>query len=343
MSIKKTMFWLVLFVIGIACFSVIGQAGEIEVTTSKVIVPWPINLSVKTEFLPAKAGPAAFLLTVEPSKYFDESCESIVISVTNKLGTAYSGPERWSIPASEATPFTRVVNLTIPDNDTCGVVFAAGCGRTLRVRRWFVTTGDILEMYAERPVDSRKYKPTWSDVVRAKFTPEQLQKEFDFRLDLRNTRDFQRDSIGTLISTYKPTDTPEVYLIRTSIDNWITLTGDFRATMEPVDEEAFLNEFPPADWETPPQQQDSSNTDDTLKSQSSLDKDPDLPYEGAITLERVTGLTGANTLPIGQTITYYIRINNNTGTNIRGITNGFRVYSPNGATWSSAVGDTPPV
>ena len=298
MSIRKTMIWMVLAALGLAFFGVIGHAGESEATLSKTLFPWGIDYSVTTESLPDKAGPASFRLTVKTRERDADACDSIIFSVTNKRGTAYTGPERWAIPASEATPYTCVVNVTIPDNDTSAVIIAAGCRGTMREYRWFVTTGDTLEMYAERPVDPRKYAPSWSDVMRAKFTPEQLQKVFDFRLDLRNTLDFQRDSIGTLISTYKPTDTPEVYLIRTSIDNWITLTGDFRATMEPVDEEAFLNEFPPADWETPQQQQDSSNTDDTLKSQSSLDKDPNLPYEGAITLERVTGVTADSTLPI---------------------------------------------
>ena len=54
----------------------------------------------------------------------------------------------------------------------------------------------------------------------------------------------------------------------------------------------------------------------------------------------MTGITGDSTLPIDETITYYLRLNNNTGMSMKGITNGFRVYSPDGADWTGTVGDT---
>lgn len=330
MSIRRITLWLVLVAVSISLSGLFGLGGN--VVASVPLLSWGIDYNLTVESLPTKGGVVTLRLTIERWKDVREGCDSVILMVTNERGAAYSGPERWVVPLTEGAPYVCFVDLNIPENDTCAVEFSAGCRFMIDDHRWFVTTGDTLEMYAQHPANARKYQPTWSDVMRAKFTPEQLQKVFDFRLDLRNTLAFQRDSIGTLIRTYNPTDTPEVYLIRTSIDNWITLTGDFRATMEPIDEGAFLREFPPADWETPQQQQDSSDADDTSKPQGSLYNDPNLQNQGAITLERVTGLTGDNTLPINQTITYYIRMNNNTGTTIRGITNGFRIYSPHGAT-----------
>ncbi len=62
--------------------------------------------------------------------------------------------------------------------------------------------------------------------------------------------------------------------------------------------------------------------------------------QSSLTLERVEGLYEAGILPINETVTFYIRMTNGTGDNVRGITNGFRVYSPDGAEWTTTRGDT---
>lgn len=55
--------------------------------------------------------------------------------------------------------------------------------------------------------------------------------------------------------------------------------------------------------------------------------------EGSLTLDHVDGLTVENKLLVNETITFYIRWNNNTGSNIIAHTNGFRIYSPDGTIW----------
>jgi hypothetical protein len=60
--------------------------------------------------------------------------------------------------------------------------------------------------------------------------------------------------------------------------------------------------------------------------------------QGSISLDGVNGLWGVDTLNVNQTITFNIRLTNNTGYNITGSTNGFRIYSPTGAEWVSTVG-----
>ncbi|MCK4607493.1 MAG: thrombospondin type 3 repeat-containing protein [candidate division Zixibacteria bacterium] len=66
------------------------------------------------------------------------------------------------------------------------------------------------------------------------------------------------------------------------------------------------------------------------------------PQNGSFTLESVTGLYGSSsdTIVAGEDITFWIRIANNTGTDVKGIANGFRVYSEDGAEWTTTVGDT---
>jgi len=63
--------------------------------------------------------------------------------------------------------------------------------------------------------------------------------------------------------------------------------------------------------------------------------------DGVFTLDHVNGQLAAGKLPTDNQLDFIIGINNNTGGNVDGITNGFRVYSPDGACWTSLTGDTP--
>ncbi|HOP07941.1 MAG TPA: hypothetical protein PLF13_11700 [candidate division Zixibacteria bacterium] len=62
--------------------------------------------------------------------------------------------------------------------------------------------------------------------------------------------------------------------------------------------------------------------------------------QNAVTLDHVDGLSGNNTLAVGSEISFYFRLTNNTGFDIMGATNGFRVYSPDGAEWQSLTTDS---
>jgi len=60
--------------------------------------------------------------------------------------------------------------------------------------------------------------------------------------------------------------------------------------------------------------------------------------QGLMSLDHTDGLWNTDTIEINQPVTFHIRMNNNTGYNITGSTNGFRVYSPTGAQWDTTVG-----
>ncbi len=62
--------------------------------------------------------------------------------------------------------------------------------------------------------------------------------------------------------------------------------------------------------------------------------------QGALSLESVTGLYNTDTLLTGQDIVFSVRVNNNNLWAERGITNGFYLYSPNGASWGQTTIDT---
>ena len=55
---------------------------------------------------------------------------------------------------------------------------------------------------------------------------------------------------------------------------------------------------------------------------------------GEVTLDHVDGLV-EGTLETGIQIDFFLRVFNNTGSGIRGMSNGFRIYSPDGAEWTA--------
>ena len=59
---------------------------------------------------------------------------------------------------------------------------------------------------------------------------------------------------------------------------------------------------------------------------------------GSISLEQVNGLVSPDTISSDRLITFIVRFTNNSGKNLGGYTNGFRIYSPTGATWNATSG-----
>jgi len=57
-------------------------------------------------------------------------------------------------------------------------------------------------------------------------------------------------------------------------------------------------------------------------------------------VDNVEGLTSAGRFPTDNIVTYNIRLTNESGTNLKGFTNGLRFYSPDGATWNTVTADS---
>jgi len=68
-----------------------------------------------------------------------------------------------------------------------------------------------------------------------------------------------------------------------------------------------------------------------------------LGQDHTVSVDHVDGTLSANAIPSGELITFYIRLTNvSADTAWRGITNGFEVYSPDGAEWTTTTSDTLP-
>ena len=59
-----------------------------------------------------------------------------------------------------------------------------------------------------------------------------------------------------------------------------------------------------------------------------------------ITLDHVDGSPAAGKISAGTDVVFYMRLKNASGFKAKGITNGFRIYSNDGATWNSTSIDT---
>ncbi|MBI5266697.1 MAG: T9SS type A sorting domain-containing protein [candidate division Zixibacteria bacterium] len=62
--------------------------------------------------------------------------------------------------------------------------------------------------------------------------------------------------------------------------------------------------------------------------------------QAAITLDSIGGVHYLDSIASGQQVTFYFRYTNMTGTNMIGIMNGYRIYSPDGGAWKSVRIDT---
>jgi hypothetical protein len=60
---------------------------------------------------------------------------------------------------------------------------------------------------------------------------------------------------------------------------------------------------------------------------------------GSFSVDSVEGLNSGR-IPTGGSATLYLRLSNNVGVNIKGMTNGLRIYSPDGARWGDVTADT---
>ncbi|MEA3297197.1 MAG: T9SS type A sorting domain-containing protein [candidate division Zixibacteria bacterium] len=61
---------------------------------------------------------------------------------------------------------------------------------------------------------------------------------------------------------------------------------------------------------------------------------------GQVTLDHVDGTLDATSILVGEPVNFYLRFTNNIGTRLSTLANGFRIYSPDGATWDDIAIDT---
>lgn len=62
--------------------------------------------------------------------------------------------------------------------------------------------------------------------------------------------------------------------------------------------------------------------------------------QGSVTIDHIDGLNSSGKLTAGVPLVYHLRLTNTSGLSVAGSTNGFQIYSPDGALWSPTMADS---
>ena len=324
MSIRKTM-----VTMAIMATVLVIMAGLLHATPprSSRLFDW------KLEPLEPPKGPGVIDMLFEftPTKICSMmACTEAEILVITKGGLEFLGPHSWKQPVKYGETYSQVIQVNVPPNDTCGVwieMHSPVYSRT-RAVAYFVSSTDSVEFWKGYPRRSLGGPGIWEQ-IQANTPVEKLQEIVEVRIDMRSVFPGALKRVLDLVGEMKPTDKDSVCTARISRDDAYQL-GRWGVVCDIIRQPAPLQ---------PDSNRIPRNRIDSLEQQGVLDSLRNLRGDGAFWLDGAYPLTSEGKLPLGEDVTLYLHILNNTNTIMKGVTNGFRVYSPDGATWSSAVGD----
>ena len=188
-------------------------------------VPMPFDWSLMPASLPAAPGPFGLQFSLSATDYCRD-CKEAIITVTTKGSLVYSGSLTWTVPLSEDVPYTTVLPVVLPPDDTGSIHLRVQSGRFVRnVRRWFVSTREIVTVMVGDPRTAPRRGPSYWEQLRASSTAEQLQQIVDVRIDLREEFPRRLKMVLELVGDLKPTEEDSVFTARLSRDDVLTLNG----------------------------------------------------------------------------------------------------------------------
>ncbi len=74
------------------------------------------------------------------------------------------------------------------------------------------------------------------------------------------------------------------------------------------------------------------------KAETATEQEQPKKKMGMVTIDKVAGLHGQDSILTGVPVTFFLRVVNQTGKRVLASTNGFKVYSPDGAKWDTTIG-----
>lgn len=168
-------------------------------------------------------------------------------------------------------------------------------------------------------------------------TQEQLQKEHEVMLWFRDSteRTLAEKLVGPMQDSLRLHGQWIVFRMRMTLERFLEIRK------HNID----VHLLKPGEWreQAPPDSASQPTPKDSAKLQGASDEFLKNAYQSAgILLDHVDGLTAEGELARNQPITFYLRLTN-WWTIVDGLTNGFRIYSPNGAQWSTTSADTLPL
>ena len=133
--------------IGILVACIVFWCGNVGNSTST----WnPLAILFDPASLPEKAGKVDLLLSIRSQWKWD----TLTVKVATIDNLEYKGALSWNVFVKEGDTINYNIEVMIPDYDTSGLViqFFHKSENSIRtVYRYFVTTGDTLEIYGQKP------------------------------------------------------------------------------------------------------------------------------------------------------------------------------------------------
>ncbi|MCK4460339.1 MAG: hypothetical protein KAW46_00960, partial [candidate division Zixibacteria bacterium] len=204
------------------------------------------------------------------------------------------------------------------------------------IRCSFVTTGDTVEYFEGFPRPKPEPPPKTQAQRRAESrTPEKLASVHGVRVLLVDST--QREIFKSVVGPLPENHRGRFYYLETTWGNMLQLKDSgINWTYIPPGEDPFPPKSPPPTKidsvsDSVPKKSDPSAPQGSLGSPAS---------EDGISIVNVDGEFGWGVISMNDSIRFHIRINNTSGANVKGITNGFKLYGLNGGVqWTTPVGE----
>ena len=263
-------------------------------------------------------GPVDLEYLCAKTKYASDSIGIMQFRVENPEDVRLLSAATWTADMTVRDTVRHIVTVDVQPTDTV-FIRVTGASRCLWIQN------DTLAHSYRCPSDGHAYFDPWSQALE-NYSHEQLAEEHDFTIDLRQINRIWIQNHDSLLSTSQPPiDLDSVFHGRANTKFIIEL----QRNGIPVD----VTLPPPTNYTPPAEDADTFPSPSNSQSQGYYpNRTPTNVFLAGVEGESTPGYLGC-----GDTIRFHIGIDNNTGTYIGGMSNGFRIYSQGGAQWDTTT------
>jgi len=241
------------------------------------------------------------------------------------------GESTWTTAIDSGKWVSIPLQLNVAPNDTSHLYVKVYLDSVsvLGTGVFFISSDNTAEMKSSISTLATPQKPN-NNIDPDTLTEQQLAEDYRFSITIEtdDQRRFAEDMFGPLPDSIRYPGSSRIYILRMTMGDAVKLhkhgiTVDFEPT-HPTE----------AEMRRQMQHRKPPKILKELKLQSLSNRSE------SILLAHVDGMEQYGVLPTGRPITFYLWVNNILGDQVRAILNGFRVYSPDGATWGTTSADT---
>jgi hypothetical protein len=300
--------------------------------------------TLKPVSLPGRAGPVQIEFIVNAFKQPKDTTETLraefEIEVLGDI--IVNHPIQWTAQVPWDQPYREIIDVVVLPDDTGGLrIRMAAPGRANSISIWLWETDEGVISHGTDPSfhpPTRERKSEYEmfmDTASAETANEMIKGYFSLAVLPQNYLEEAVDLLGDQLKPYEGQgyEGPDDSMYVAMMPRWVRY--------KLLDLQVYVADSPPPpivpmpgfDRNNPGGERDKRPGDSSSESQghSELRTDSDVYLVG------VEGESSPGYLDYGETIRFHIGIDNSTGGYIGGMTNGFRIYSPDGAEWDTTT------